>query len=331
VPLVSVVMASRDRPQLFAEALASVMAQAFTDFNVVVVNDGSSVEHQVAYEEVYAAARAVLGDRLQVHTLVRRPKGHGQSYSLNFGVSKSDGVFVCFLDDDDTWTDRLHLTHLSECVASPELTVPVDLYMGNQRAFFKGVEKKQTVWLEDLAGELQKRGHLPLRNGTYKVAVDDLLATHGFCHVNCLIVRRSHFDVVGGFDEGIRWENDHDFFLRAIDEAVLILHHPAVMARHNIPDPTKTGNMTTAISMLEKRLYQVRVFDKTLLFANTKNIRDHARMHKGYILRKISLELIDLGRWKEAARYAAEALGVQPGFKWSLFVLYCGVRALFAK
>ena len=331
MPLFSIIMATRDRPILFSEALTSVLAQHFQDSEIIVVDDGSSDSHRFAYDEVIAQARSKVGNHLQFYSLVSRPRGHGQSYALNFGVSRASGTYVCFLDDDDSWTDPYHLARVAKVIGNTTVGKQVDLFMANQTAFFKGEQRPGPDWLEALASEMQARNEQPDSDGCYLVSIKDLLLTAGFCHVNCLVVRRGLFDQIGGMDEGIRWECDHDLFLRLIDKALFMLHHPAVVSRHNIPDPAKTNNMTTAISMLEKRLFQLRVFDKAALFAEHPEVKGHARLYKGYILKLITLELRNLGRWTDTAYYARIAFGAGPTFKWGLFMLYCVARAIFKR
>lgn len=325
MPQFSVVLATRDRPALFKEALDSVIGQSFADFEIIVVNDGSSPELLAAYEAVYEGARGALGDRFKVFQLVHRTKGHGQSYSLNFGVDQSAAPFVCFLDDDDTWTD---MGHLARAAAALSADTKADLYMANQKAFLLNVPVEGTVWLESLEGELHAKGIKPDAAGVYKLNMVDLLDTTGFCHLNCFTVRRALYTSIGGMDEGIRWECDHDLFLRLIDKARTMLFHPAFVSRHNVPDPSKTLNMTTAVSMVEKRLLQVRVYDKAALFSSNALIRAQARQQKAYALKKIATELADKKQWRSAASYAWEALGAGPGLKWLGFSLFCSLKAL---
>ena len=52
MPLFSVVMATRNRPALFRQALESVLGQSCRDIEIIVVNDGSASEHQPAYESI---------------------------------------------------------------------------------------------------------------------------------------------------------------------------------------------------------------------------------------------------------------------------------------
>lgn len=326
MPKFSIILATRDRPGLFSEALESVMGQTCQDFDIVVVNDGSAPDHQDVYERIYAAARERIGDRFRSHRLIRRPRGHGQSYSINYGVDQASGDYVCFLDDDDFWTDRDHLARASAALAAHG---DVGSYMANQRAFMGDQQVSGPVWLETLEGELLARGKRPNAQGIFSIDLDDLMRTQGFCHMNCLIVSKPLFKTIGGMDEGIRWECDRDLFLRLIDRAGSMIFSPAFISHHRVPDPTKSQNMTTAISMLEKRLLQIRVLDKAALFATHAQIHSHARKHKAYALKKIAEESAGSQNWRTAASYAKEALAIQPTTKWMLFTLYCGMRAMF--
>jgi glycosyltransferase involved in cell wall biosynthesis len=329
-PQFSVVMATRDRPALFAEALASVLAQRDVSIEVIVVNDGSNADAVAAYQPVWARARAQLGDRFQVHHLVHRPRGHGQSYSLNFGVAQASGRHVCFLDDDDYWTDDGHLARAATAIAAADADGrgEVDLYMANQSAWISPDRPVGTLWLGQLAAQLQATGRQPDILGCYQVDVPDLMACDGFCHVNCLVVRRALFQLVGGMDESIRWECDRDLYLKLVEAAGHMLHHPAVVSYHRVPDPAKAVNMTTALPMVDKRLLQSIVLDRALLRSRHPSILRHARQHKGYALKRIAEELARAGRWPEAALYARQALGAAPGPGWAARTLHYWVRSL---
>jgi glycosyltransferase involved in cell wall biosynthesis len=331
-PLISIVLATRDRPALFEEALASVLGQTYQRIQVVVVNDGSSAENVAAYQSVWDRAARRLGPDFSAHTLLHRPKGHGQSYSLNYGVSQSRGDYVCFLDDDDKWTDTGHLTRAAQAIAAAAARGEVlDLYMANQDAWINDRQRVGTLWLGTLAQELDAHGVQPDAMGCYAVGTQALMATTGFCHLNCLTVRRALFEQVGGMDEGIRWECDRDLYLKLIDQARCMRHHPAVVSYHRVPDPSKAVNMTTAMGMIEKRLLQSIVLDRAAVRSRDPLIRRHARQHKGYALKKIAGELAAKGDWTSASYYARQALGAAPGLKWLAFSLQCALRSAFGK
>jgi glycosyltransferase involved in cell wall biosynthesis len=300
------------------------VAQEFADVEVIVVNDGSSADHDAAYAAQLDAARAQLGQRLSAFTLIRRPNGHGPSYALNFGVDQACGTYVGFLDDDDVWLDPDHLSRVDASLADD-----ADLFFSNQRAFLLGEEVADMLWLGALAQRLTALNRLPYKNGAFPVTVNDLLKTPGFCHLNCLIVRRALFQHVGGLDETIRWEGDRDVYLRLIDAASTMVYHPRFTARHNIPDPAKTANMTTAINDLQKRLSQLRVVDKAASLARHPRIRAHGRAHRAFVMRKIAAQLAISGDRRGAAAYARSAFGSRPTIGSSLSALGYTARALW--
>lgn len=321
MPLFSVIIGTRNRPALFRHALESVLAQTCPDAEIIVVNDGSAAEHRAAYAAILEAT-----DRVRAISLMPRPNGHGPSYVLNVGAAMASADYLCFLDDDDCWTDPEHLERAQAVIT--EASAPIDLYMSNQAAFLHNEERPGPMWLADLPPILAKAASRADRHGAYTVSVEELLQSRGFCHVNTLIVRRALYQEIGGMDETIRWESDHDLYLRLIDRATVMKYAPVTVSRHNIPDPAKVANVTTALSEVEKRLFQTRVFDRAALFANHPGIRAHGRRHKAYALKKIALSLVAAGRLTEAAFYAREALGAGPNVKWAAYTAWRTLSAV---
>ena len=320
----SVILPTRNRPALFEQALASVLAQDGAEFEVIVVADGCDPALLGDYQPIWDGA----GARLRVIHLPISPRGHGQSHALNMGVAAANGDYVAFLDDDDIWTDPGYLARLSGIIAAA--SGPPDLLLADQAAFRGSVQVTQTIWIEDFGARLSAR-RSPDAGDAYVVTPGELLTAHGFCHLNTTIVRRALFLAIGGLDENIRYECDRDFYLRAIDAAQQILYRPGVVARHNVPDPSRQANMSTAVSVLEKRLFQLRVLDRGLLFARDPAIRAHARRHKGYVLNAMAEELARDGRHAIASRYACEALACGFSPKWFAYAGYLGLRGLLGR
>lgn len=321
----SVIIATRDRPVLFRKAIESVFGQSTSSLEVVVVNDGSADKHRAAYDEM---EREFEG-RARFFHLVQRPNGHGQSYSLNFGVAQAKGDYICILDDDDYWTDKDYLRRIEGVIGSGG--APFDLHFSNQAAFRGEKQEPGPVWVEGLTEVLEREGRTPARSGVYEVSVEDLFKINGFCHLNVFVVRREFFNEFGGLDENIRYECDRDVYLRAIDRARTILYSPHVVSRHNIPNPKDKSAMSTMVSNLEKRVFQLRVLDKAILFAEHDAIRAHARKHKVYALKKIAEELDATGRKREASYYAREALMIGFNPKWAGFATLASVKGIGAK
>lgn len=328
-PRFSVVMPTRDRPALFESALNSVAAQDCGEHEIVVVDDGSSPEHLEAYLATLDRFKSSLGDRLRHFLLPRRARGHGSSYAMNHGATQARGEYLCFLDDDDIWIDRGHLSRAERVLRQAAAAgSPVDAYMGNQEAVRAGRRLAQSIWLESLQAELRSRGRQADALGAYRVTPNDLLLADGFCHFNCLIVRRAFFATIGGLDENIRWENDRELFLRVLDAADHIVHHPAVMSRHHVPDPEQGGSITTQLKQVERRLWQLRVMDKCTLTLQSPTLRAYARVHRGYALKRLAELMARQGDWYAASLYAREGLAVLPTVRWALYVALCHLRRL---
>jgi glycosyltransferase involved in cell wall biosynthesis len=88
-PTFSVVIPTYGRPRFLAEALTSVLAQTYHDFECIVVDDASDEP-------------ATLPDDPRVH-LVRRDENGGPPAARNTGIDAARGTYLAFLDDDDLW------------------------------------------------------------------------------------------------------------------------------------------------------------------------------------------------------------------------------------
>jgi glycosyltransferase involved in cell wall biosynthesis len=94
-PLVSVVIPTYNQPDMLAAALDSVLAQTFDDYEVVVVNDGSTDDTGARL----AAMREKAGEKMRVVDQVNS----GVGAARNRGLGEARGRYVAFLDHDDVW------------------------------------------------------------------------------------------------------------------------------------------------------------------------------------------------------------------------------------
>lgn len=314
-PLFSVIIPTRNRVSLFATAIGSVLEQRFRGFEVIVVNDGSSADEEPRYRELVGAAPGVA----RLFTLIRTARGHGPGYVLNYGAAHARGEYLCFLDDDDQWTDPDHLARAAAVIAAG--AEKPELLLANQRAFRDGTPVPTVIWIEDLNDRL--RGP-PDAAGAYTVTPTDLLRCRAHCHLNTTIISGALFEKVDGIDEGQRYEPERDFYFRAIDRARSIKYLPFVVSRHNIPDPVARTSVSTMQSELSKRLYQLRTEDRVILFSIRPELRRYAMRHRAYTLKHIATEAAKAGHFDCAAYYAREALMTKFTLGW------LGMTALFA-
>ncbi len=112
-PAVSVVMPAYDRERLLPAAMDSVLAQTFDDFELIVVDDGSS--------DRTAEVAASTGDpRVRV---VRNERNLGVGASRNVGLDQARGEFVANLDSDDLAHPRRLERQVARLRARPELAL----------------------------------------------------------------------------------------------------------------------------------------------------------------------------------------------------------------
>jgi glycosyltransferase involved in cell wall biosynthesis len=318
----SVVIATRDRATLFGKALQSVVAQVHAPDEIVVVNDGSSEEQVEEYHKIVDAVTLPL----RYYALPRYARGHGAAYARNSGASLARGDYLCFLDDDDYWTDSGYLERVKATIEA--FPSRVDLHFTNQTAYIGDERVNKSIWLESLADVLNEAKRPPDAQGAYRVGVEDLVRSNGFCHLNTLVMRRELFNSAGKIDEFNSYEEDRDLYFRLIDRAQCMLYSPHYVARHNVPDTSKRSNVTTSLTDLEQRLAQLRVCNRLILFASHRSIRAYGRLHLGYALKRIAETLAAQKKFSLAFYFSAEALGAAPTFKWAGFMAFVALARL---
>src|SRR5271155_324881 len=91
-PKVSVVIPTYNRAEKVRKTVESVLAQSFTDLEVIVVDDGSSDETGQTLEHAF-------GDRIRYYF----QPNQGVSAARNKGIEEARGEWIAFLDSDDLW------------------------------------------------------------------------------------------------------------------------------------------------------------------------------------------------------------------------------------
>ena len=108
MPTVSVVIPTHNRSRLLQQTLSSVRAQVDVDFEIIVVDDGSS-------DDTCAIVGSVGDSRIRV---LRESPSRGVSLARNRGIAAAVGEWIAFLDDDDLWSPVKLANQLSVSRAS---------------------------------------------------------------------------------------------------------------------------------------------------------------------------------------------------------------------
>ena len=319
----SIIIATRNRPELLARAVHSVLAQDLDDYEIVVVDDGSDAPLDLAQLNVAPQEAS----RIRVVTLDFQNRGRGPGYARNVGVWASRGEYCAFLDDDDEWIRDDHLS-----MARRALTAHggAGLYFTNQEAVSAESSEALLLWLYPLAEQLSA-AQRTLREGCYEVTVEDLIACKGFSHFNTTIIDRALFDQIQGVDEYVGYEEDLDFYLRAIDRAGSILYCPAIIGRHHIPDQRKRVNASTAIDRNQRLNIRLYLLEKNRLAARHSAIVQHCRRYSLTTLKQMVEALVSEGRYRHARSLALRALASGFSLKWAGYCVYLTAKSWFSR
>lgn len=186
-PLISVLTATYNRPQLLREAVQSILGQTFVNFELIVINDGGS--------DVSPVLREFDDPRIVYLNL---PENRGKAYALNRGLEIARGKYIAYLDDDDHFF-RHHLgTLLCEIEAHPE----VDLVYSD----FEEVQYQR-----DGQGRRRELKRLLVYSRDFDRV--ELLKANYIPHPTVLH-RKEAVDKYGGFDESCRCLIDWELFHR---------------------------------------------------------------------------------------------------------------------
>jgi glycosyltransferase involved in cell wall biosynthesis len=126
-PLVSIVVPTHNRPDWLAEALASIRAQTFTDYEVIVVSNGENGDMRKKSQAAAAIHKCWYFALDQGNVAVAR----------NFGVKRARGEWIAFLDDDDIWLPNKLERQLAEarCTGADMISCDYVLFYPDGREF----------------------------------------------------------------------------------------------------------------------------------------------------------------------------------------------------
>ena len=188
LPEVSVIISTCNRAGLLGRAVRSVLAQSYTDYELIIVDD-ASID---GTEEV---VRSFTDSRI---VLARHGERKGGSAARNTGIKMAKGKYVAFLDDDDEWmADKLE-KQVEKIKRSPD----------DVGVIYTGVELVGPE--EDHA----MRTIRPVLRGNLK---DSLLRGSTIGTVSRVLARKECFEKAGLFDESLKSSQDWDMWLRIAD------------------------------------------------------------------------------------------------------------------
>ena len=231
VPFVSIVIPAYNVAPFIGETLTTVFAQTFTDFEVIIVNDGSPDT-----EEFERALQPYI-DRISY----LKQENRGASAARNTGVRAARGELIAFLDADDLWSpnyleEQLKFIREYGC----------DLACADAMIFGVSADAGRS-YMDSLMAAAPPEGRVTFLE---LVNAERSLITSG------VVVRRDLVLEVGLFDEALRNAQDFDLWLRLARHGARLAYHRKVLLSYRSRPNSLTGD---AINSHQREL---RVFDK---------------------------------------------------------------------
>ena len=180
-PLVSVIIPTYNRGWIIKEAIDSILAQDYTEFELIVVDDGST-DHTSDVLDSYGNDIKVLFQ-----------KNKGVSAARNRGIAEASGKFIAFLDSDDLWLPQ-------------KLTVQIEFFNQTPDALICQTEE---VWIRNGLRVNPKKRHKKPSGMIFNPSLELCLVSP-----SAVMIRRSLFGRVGKFDETLPACEDYDLWLR---------------------------------------------------------------------------------------------------------------------
>lgn len=199
----SIVIPVFNKEKFVAKTLKSVLNQTFTDFEIIIVNDGSTDEGEAKILEFN-------DPRIRYFS----KKNEGVAIARNFGIEKSTADYICFLDADDFWYSSFLETMYQFISRFPE-----------QKIFSGAIEietKKKCV-----------KAHYSIPKKSDFEIVDFFEASQKECVLwtSSVCIHKSVFDQVGVFDTKIKYGEDTELWIRIGLQFSMVFIHK-ILARY---------------------------------------------------------------------------------------------------
>ncbi|MBD8498538.1 glycosyltransferase family 2 protein [Paenibacillus sp. CAU 1523] len=212
--LISIIIPTYNRKELLAKAIASVLAQTYKNWELIIVDDNSTDNTKELVAQFSSTDSRI--------RYIKNNRSKGPSGARNTGILQAQGDVIAFLDSDDEWFDY----HLSD-----------SLHIINNT----GVDVCFSLWVERRGGDIRndferEEIQLNLKNkmklfDTYDDAIllNDGLFEHflndddWFYHINTMVVKKNKLTEVGLLNENLFYGEDSEYIVRYFEHAKIAL------------------------------------------------------------------------------------------------------------
>ena len=221
MPKVSIIIPAYNAESTIIFTINSVQKQTYTDFEAIVIDDGST-------DRTAKIVREIIDARIKLFCY----KNEGLPVARNRGVDLAKGEYIAFLDADDLWTPDKLEQQLAALEADPEA----------------GVVYSQTCCIDRQGNFLYNCEPVYFQGNVLK----ELLLTNFLHNGSNLLIRREAIETVGGFDRDLNSCEDWDYYLRLAER-----YSFAVVPKYQIFYRQTENNMSSNVARMKQAGYIV--------------------------------------------------------------------------
>lgn len=214
-PLVSIIIRTKDRPNLLTRAIESVYSQTYPNIEIIVINDGGA---DVLAVINHFKNLPIKGNLIREIQYVSNEVSHQRPAAANIGFQVSTGDYLGLLDDDDYFFADHISTHISNL-----------LKQESKISFSKATESIEDY--DEVINQNRRFAHFP---STYSKL--SLLFFDNYFPINSFIFHKSVLENIGMFDESKKVLEDWDFIIRLI-----INYEPIIINKVTAEYTTRIG------------------------------------------------------------------------------------------
>lgn len=282
MPKISVIVPAYNSALFIRQTIASITAQSFEDFEIIVVDDGST------------DATAEIASTLDARIRVVRQRNQGIAGARNSGLSHARGELIAFIDHDDLW----HPNKLKVQIQVLERDPGCGIVYGE---FLRWDPRKPPVFPDEI---IDSNRVVPELSGF----ILSKLVCINWVLLSTAVIRRDVFDVVGNFDPAMPPGDDWDFMLRASEHFRFIkLAQPLALYRvHAGQTSLKLTARNVEFEIRSRALGRLKAVGGEVI-----DVRDvHLRQYRAIF--NYGLAQYSAGLYRDAQSTFFEALAYRP-------------------